>query len=484
MKTGSVRRRIVILYALSVLLLFGITAAFLFAMEDRLIIGEAKENLTALTDSALNGITVSDGEISADENLIYYMDGTSIVICDVSGEVLLGELPEGYTNSPAFEEGPIRSVRFGRNKFYIYDECLKESEDGGIWVRGIAFANLKEISSTLYSMIRMFIAFIPVVLLAAVLAGWYVTRRAFAPLGEIVNTAASINEGTDLSRRIGLGSPESDDEILRTAGVFDRMLGRIQGSFERERQFTNDASHELRTPVAVIMSRSEYALQHPDEPEKMEESLEKIHQQSQKMSELISRLLFLARADGGRQQIRREKMDIGLSAEESAALLSETARRRGITLHVETPEGIYIAGDETLIGQMFTNLISNGIRYGKTGGWVKVRIRSDRTTVTIRVDDNGQGIREEELPRIWERFYRGGQKSAGEPEGQEKNLPEKGTGEEEPGSRLDESMGLGLPITRWIIQAHGGSVSVVSRYGEGTSFKITLAAWKKTSDTV
>ena len=453
-------------------------------MEDRLIIGEAKENLAALTDSAVNGITCTNEGIAADENLIYYMDGTSVIVCDASGEVLLGELPDGFENTPVLQEGPIRSVRFGRDEFYVYDKRLPENGEEKIWIRGIAFANLREISPTLYSMSRMFISLIPVLIAAAVLAGWYMTRRAFAPLGEIVNTAVSINEGTDLSKRIGLGSPESDDEVLRTAGVFDCMLERIQGSFERERQFTNYASHELRTPVAVIMSRSEYALRHGDNPEEMMESMEKIYEQSRKMSELISRLLFLARVDGGRQQIHRKKIDIGLCAEESVALLMESARQKSISLHVETQEGIYISGDEHLIGLMFTNLISNGIKYGKTGGWVRVRIRSDRTTVTIRVDDNGYGISADDLPHIWERFYRCTKGGAERGQMHETNVSEETVSTEDSAFRQDDSTGLGLPIAKWIVQTHGGSISVVSRLEKGTCFKISLSAWDYRSDTM
>ena len=467
MRSGSVRRRIILLYTLSVLLLCGATAAFLFIVEDRLIIEEAKENLPALTDSAVGAISFENGRIVTDDHMTWYLEGTYVIICGPDGEMLAGQLPEGFENTPGFEPDQIRKVKNGSSTFYIYDEPLDGAEGNAGWVRGIASEDLKEISPMLYTMSRSFIAAIPVLIILALFVGWYTTRRAFAPLGRIVNTAASIHEGADLSQRIGIGSGDSEDEIIRTASVFDRMLERIQRSFIRERQFTNDASHELRTPVAVIMSQSEYALAHPDDPEVTRQALEKIYRQSQKMSTLISRLLFLARADSGRQQIQAEKMDISLCAEESAAMLSEAAEQKRISVSVEAEEGIYINGDETLISQMFTNLISNGIKYGKQGGWVRVRIKSDRIRVTIRIDDNGCGISPEELDRIWERFYRG------------EGVRSDSAGETDNTALNDDSTGLGLPITKWIVEAHGGSIHVVSRPGEGTCFKISLPAFRE-----
>ena len=452
MRQGSVRRRIVLLYTLSVLLLCGATAAFLFIVEDRLIIEEAKENLAALTDGVVGDVSFEDGSIVTDDHIIWDMESTSVVVCGADGTILAGQVPEGFENTAGFEPGKIRKVRCGRNTYYLYDEPLNGAGGEAGWVRGITLVDLKEISPMLYTMSRSFIAAIPVLILAALFAGWAITRRAFAPLSRIVNTAASIHGGTDLSLRIGIGSPDSEDEILRTAGVFDQMLERIQRSFIRERQFTNNASHELRTPVAVIMSQSEYALAHPDDPEINRQALEKIYSQSRKMRGLISRLLFLARADGGRQQIQAEKMDISLCAEESAATLADAAANKKINVSVEAEEGIYINGDGTMISQMFTNLISNGIKYGKQGGWVKVRIKTDRTWVTVRIDDNGRGITPEELDHIWERFYRGED------------------------SRAEDSTGLGLTIVKWIVEAHKGSISVVSRPGEGTCFKILLPA--------
>ena len=467
MRLGSVRKRIFLLYTLSVLLLCGATAAFLFIAEDRLIIEEAKENLAALTDSAVGDISFEDGRIVTDEHMKWNIEGTYLIVCDADGEILAGQVPEGFENTPGFEPEKIRKVRCGKKTYHVYDEPLDAADGHAGWVRGIAPEDLKEISPMLYTMYRWFIPVIPMLIALTLLAGWYITRRAFAPLGRIVNTAASIHEESDLSLRIGIGSPDSDDEILRTAGVFDRMLERIQKSFVRERQFANNASHELRTPVAVIMSQSEYALAHPDDPELTRRSLEQILRQSRKMSTLISRLLFLARADSGRQQIQAAKMDISLCAEESAAMLAEAAAGKRISVSVEAEEGIYINGDETLISQMFTNLISNGIKYGKQGGWVKVRIKSDRLLVSIRIDDNGCGIGPEELEHIWERFYRGdgaGRDTAGATENDASN---------------DDSTGLGLPITKWIVEAHGGSIHVVSRRDEGTCFKISLPAYQE-----
>ena len=145
MRSGSVRRRIILLYTLSVLLLCGATAAFLFIVEDRLIIEEAKENLTALTDSAVGAISFENGRIVTDDHMTWYLEGTYVIICGPDGEVLAGQLPEGFENTPGFEPDQIRKVKNGSSTFYIYDEPLDGAEELACAVDGpIVLAGLTD----------------------------------------------------------------------------------------------------------------------------------------------------------------------------------------------------------------------------------------------------------------------------------------------------------------------------------------------------
>ena len=447
----SAGRRVTFWYAISMLLLAVLTIGFLFFMEDQIVVDDAKGILISLTDNAASDISFADGHVILDDNMVFSIEEARLAVFDSSGSMIAGLLPENFAITDPPADNAFREVRNKAGEYFIYDRQL-ENEDGVYcWLRGTAPADLKSISPVLYSLLNLFITILPILLIISLIGSWRVTKRAFRPLSRIVDTVQHIQEGKDLSRRINMGSPDSKDEFVRTAAVFDQMLSRIQASFEREQQFTNNASHELRTPVAVIMSRSEYALEHLDNREETEKSLQTILSQSRRMSTLISRLLFLARTDRGVIEPSSDMLDIGLIAEECIAMYQESARKKNITATVEAKEGIYIKGDEVLISQMLSNLISNAIKYGKPDGWVKVEVAESSKDVLIYVRDNGQGISSENLSQIWNRFYQAD-------------------------SSRKDGYGLGLPIARWIVQAHNGSIQVSSIEGKGTVFTVKLPA--------
>ena len=202
--------------------------------------------------------------------------------------------------------------------------------------------------------------------------------------------------------------------------------------------------------MAVILSQSEYALAHPGDPQETEAALQSIHAKAGEMAALLAQLLLLARADKGRQAVAREAVDLSELAAMVAETEAEQAAARGIELRTGIEPGVTVQGDETLLMRLFINLLENGIRYGRPGGWLKLTLRREGDAAVAVVADNGIGIAPEDLDHIWQRFWQA-----------------------DP-ARSGGGAGLGLAMVRWIAEAHGGTVTVESTPGEGSAFTFTM----------
>ena len=314
-----------------------------------------------------------------------------------------------------------------------------------MWIRGIT--SQEQTDSALSTVVRLALVLLPFLVLCIAAGGYLIIRRALAPLSDITGTAQQISSGKDLSQRICLG--DGGDEVHRLAHTFDRMMDRLQESFENEKQFTSDVSHELRTPVSVILTQSEYALGEQEEPEEMRESLQIIRNQAKKMSALISQLLTLARADSGKQKVHKEVLNLSELAQLTAEELSASAAARNITVRTRIQPGIKMAADQTMMMRLWMNLISNSITYGKDHGQILVTLSEKDGQIRGSVEDDGIGIPQDQLDKIWNRFYQ---------------VDTSRSAEEGKGA------GLGLPMVRWIVRSHGGEISVKSVLHEGSSF--------------
>ena len=288
-----------------------------------------------------------------------------------------------------------------------------------------------------------------ILIITAAIGGYLILKRAFRPVDIISRTAKEISESTDLTRRIALHG--GNDEIYRLADAFDTMLDKIEVTVENEKQFTSDASHELRTPVAVINSECEYVLECAKTVDEAKESVNSIKRQSDKMAKLIAELLIISRMDRNTLKTSFEKIDmselLGFVCDEQ-----EEIHDGDITMERDIEPCVYVVADHMLIARMFINLISNAYSYGKPGGTVKVSLRREGNKVIVNVSDDGIGIARENLPKIWERFY------------------------QVDSSRNNErgSLGLGLSMVKWIAECHGGKISVTSELGVGTEFMFVM----------
>jgi signal transduction histidine kinase len=293
----------------------------------------------------------------------------------------------------------------------------------------------------------------PFILIASILIGYFLAGRTLSPLDTIINEIEAITDGRSLHRRVI--SVRSTEELARLSTTLNNMLVRLERSFMSLRRFTADASHELKTPLTVLRSGIERAITHPSAPPSVLEVLEETLVEVNRMTELVDSLLMLARADEGRAPLHLEKGDIrGLLSEvaETASILGEQA---SVNVSVDVPSTpVVVAVDRSRVRQLFMNLLTNAIKYTGKGGNVWIRCRPADGHLVFTVQDTGIGIASSELPHIFDRFWRA-------------DVARSRTGER-PG------VGLGLAICKWIAEAHGGSISVESQRGKGTTFTVTL----------
>ena len=300
-------------------------------------------------------------------------------------------------------------------------------------------------------LLRSMLLIAPVILAAAALLGYWLAGTSLRPVQGIMDEVEDISDGTSLHRRLAV--PLSGDEMARLALTVNGMLARLERSFASLHRFTADASHELKTPLMVLRAGVERALVHPGVPAEILQSLDETLAQINEMTELVESLLTLARADEGRAPLAVEESDLRDllgDVAETAGMLGEGV---GITVTSTMPEHpVPLPVDRHRIREMLLNLVTNAIKYTPQGGTVDLTLADQDGAVTLVVRDTGIGIAPGDLPHIFERFWRAD--------------PARSRTGDRPGT------GLGLAITKWIAEAHGGSITVQSRPGRGTVFTV------------
>jgi signal transduction histidine kinase len=309
-----------------------------------------------------------------------------------------------------------------------------------------------EIAEAIESIAWTMVVVSPFLVAVSVLFAWIISGRVFRPIDRIIDQVEAITDGRSLHRRLAIGA--AGEELSRLSATLNAFIERIETSFGALRRFTADASHELKTPLAVMRADVERAM-HPTATETDQAvALEEALQQVTRMADLVDSLLTLARADEGRFDLYREPVELTpLTNEvvETARLLGEDAGLVILAPHIENAE---VLGDLTRLRQLFLNLVTNAIKYTPRGGTVEITVHRDESVVRVAVRDTGIGIAAADLPFVFERFWRADRVRS--------RASERG------------GFGLGLAISHWIAQAHGGSLDVQSRLGRGSTFTVTL----------
>ncbi len=287
--------------------------------------------------------------------------------------------------------------------------------------------------------------------LAVLLAGigsWAVLGRALSPLESITETVDQINRADDLSRRIPY-QDETDDEIGEMVVSFNQTLERLESLFTSQQRFLADVSHELRTPLTVIKGNVDLMRRMKEADE---ESLSSIDQEAGRLTRLVGGLLMLAQAESGKLALNFAPVELDLLLTEVFTEMRVLASSK-VKVHLNDIDQVMVNGDRDRLKQVFLNLISNAIQYTPAGGEIFLSIRKLGDQARIIVRDTGPGIPAEDLPHIFDRFYRA-----------EKSRTRSKT----------SGFGLGLSIAHWIVEHHGGQIKVESKEGEGTTFVIWL----------
>lgn len=320
----------------------------------------------------------------------------------------------------------------------------------------VVSTDLRDQATRLSSAARALFLGIPVALLLAAGGGYVLARKSLAPVTSMSSKARQISAQT-LDERIVVANER--DELGFLALTLNELLERLQQSFELQRRFMADASHELRTPVSVIQGEADVALARTDRsPEDYRESIAVMQNAARGLTRIVQNLFLLARTDSGNYPIQRSRFHIDEVISACVREMRSVAAAKGVALSCEPSSDAVIVADEDLIHRMLLNLVDNAVKFTPGGSRVDVRSERWQGRVAIEIRDSGQGIAVEDQPHIFERFYRGDRRRRGTTTGAARGA------------------GLGLPIARWIAEAHGGALVLMHSDASGSRFEVSLPA--------
>lgn len=306
---------------------------------------------------------------------------------------------------------------------------------------------LGEVPDTLRAVATACALLVPVILLLMSFSGWIVARRALAPMRSINETLQAI-QATDLSRRIEM---PRDAELGQLVSTLNRLLDRLEKAFVSLKQFTADVSHQLQTPLTVIKGTADLALTSPRTPDEYQRTLAELGEEIDEMARVLADLRALTLADADARNGHRGPVDLAEVVSESAEIITALGESRDITVDASVEPGVTVWGSRIGLKQVLLNLGDNAVKYTEGGGRIAIKLQAVEREAVLTISDTGAGIAPDELPRVFDRFYRARHES----------LPSTGTG-------------LGLAIVKRIVEVHSGSIDVDSHPGRGSTFTVRL----------
>ena len=427
--------KITLWYTIFIVILLSSIILGTFFVSDSVVESSGKKKLIEEVTEISNG----------KENFTAFEDGVTLSLYDKDGNLIAGSIPKNF-DVRDFSLGVVTYYTDSNNNKYMYYDIETNSEKfaNGKYVRGIV-----QISSGQTSWYLPFaiIAGSPIIILIITYGGYLIIRSSLKPVREMIETAETISNSADLSKRITI--EDGKDEVHKLALVFNEMLESLERASMRARQFSSDVSHELRTPISVIMSESEYGTKYIDTVDEAKESFAVIERQSKRMTIMINQILEMARLDN-RLEIPKEFFDLSSCLEETLEDYKKLFETKDIQLITNIEDNITLFGNQVLLIRLIDNLVSNALKYANSKIWISI---AKRNNIIIEVSDDGRGIADDEKAYIWDRFYK---------VDKSRSISE------------DNSSGLGLPISKKIVELHNGKIAALDNKPQGAKFVINL----------
>ena len=440
----SVKMRMTLWFTLMVLLMAAMVLVFVLVINANTINDDPAGRLVRVVLSNVGDVEFDHGRFEWDDLEVYNRG----VYCDFyneQGELLLGAMPEDIDITLPLETNVMRSQVIDGVEYYVYDSYV-DMDVTGIWIRGVINANDR--SGLMRTILILTLSIVPGLLLLAIGGGWLISWLSFRPMDKMIGVANDISDGGDLSRRLAL--KRGPKELKKLGRVFDRMFERLEQSFTAESQFVSDASHELRTPITIILAQCDRSKRKDETKEDFLTSIGVIEEQAKGMSQLVQQLLGLTRMHHGTDRYPMREGDLSAFVEMCANEFVPE-KDRGIELKTEIEDEVSLKFNAALISRVIHNLLQNAYKYGRDGGHILLKLKKLKDGAEISVTDDGIGIAKEDLDKVWKRFWQA-DSSRGE----------------------DGGSGLGLAMVKEIANFHGGSARVESELGKGSTFTVFL----------
>jgi heavy metal sensor kinase len=454
----SLRLRLTLLYSTLMGVILLVISAAVTVVAANLLLEQVDEQLEEAKTTVLRSLVMTNlGEVQA---LVEADDFSSDVYVQIWG--LDNALQYNFRGLTDFESAPFDPAALDRE-----DPIYRDSINGSTHIRVLSVPLVRggqkivtlQVASKLNAVDKAREALteiLSIIWIVAVLftgmAVWVTIGQTLKPLGAITDTVEQINRADDLSRRIPYSGPE-DDEIGSMVGSFNQTLERLETLFTSQQRLLADVSHELRTPLTVIKGNVDLMRRMKSLDA---ESLASIDQEAGRLTRLVGGLLLLAQAESGKLALAMSKLELDLLVTEVFSEMSILAANK-VHLHLNEIDQVYVNGDRDRLKQVFINLVANAIQYTPQGGDVYLSLEQIKDQARVIVRDTGPGIPAEDLPHIFERFYRA----------EKSRTRGKSTG-----------FGLGLSIVNWIVEKHGGRIEVVSHEEKGTTFAVWLPLFR------
>lgn len=442
-KRMTVKARITLWYAALIVMICVLAMLLLFGAShhaQRVYCGETLQSAAVII---LDEMEIEHGMIEIDSD-IDEVPNVYAALFDPQGNLIYGR----RRVEAAFEEGTVRNVQQDDHSWMILDTLITVEDHEPVWLRLHTSADLS--MGVAQSVMRLGVWMLPLLSVLALCGGYLLTHRALLPVRRMTQAAKAIAQGKDLSQRETLACySEGGDELHALAHTLEDMLAQLEAAFEHERRFTGDAAHELRTPLNSMRTQGEYALSRKSLEEK-DEAIAQMLEKNEEMRLLVDQLLLMARMESGQTHME-DHVDLAALMQDVAQEMEIVAQERNIRMETSL-QALSVRGNRAMLTRAVINLVDNAIRYGCDGGFVRMELTREGDEAIIRVTDDGEGLSEDALKHVFDRFWRGDS------------------------ARATQGTGIGLAIVAAAARAHGGEAQAQSAPGKGSCFIIRLPA--------